>query len=110
MADEMDIVVEADGTVRFVYDDALAEVFEGEQQETRRASHVEPHPARPGWLADMRPSGGPVLGRGWQRTPEAIAWSLANEGSDGIASLPPFQTRQEALAAEREWLRRERGL
>lgn len=110
MEDELDIIIEENGDIRFVYSDALAEVFAGEEQTTVRASHVEPHPTRPGWLADMRPSGGPVLGRGWVRTPEAIAWSLAHEGNDGVASLPPFPTRADALAAEREWLRREKGL
>ena len=44
---------------------------------TVRASHVEPHPAG-GWTADLKPSGGPVLG--------------------------PFPLRSDALAAEREWL------
>jgi hypothetical protein len=44
-----------------------------------RASHVEPD-SDGKWCADMGPSVGPVLG--------------------------PFVTRREALAAEREWLRR----
>jgi hypothetical protein len=109
MTDEIDLLVDADG-VHFIHDDRLVDVFDGEPQRTVRASHVEPHPTRPGWLADMRPSGGPVLGHGWERTPEAIDWSLRHHGNDGVASLPPFRTRQEALDAERAWLRRERGL
>ena len=75
-----------DGTVQFVYSDELATVFNGEQQETKRASHVEPvaYGNGCGWVADMKPSEGPVLG--------------------------PFKTRAEALAAERAWLRENRGL
>ena len=108
--EDYDIIVTEGGDLQFVYADELAEVFAGEQQQTRRASHVEPHPTRNGWLADMRPSGGPVLGCGWQRTQEAIDWSLQHDGNDGVQSLPPFPTRAEALAAECEWLREERGL
>lgn len=96
-SDELDILIEADGTVRFVYDDRLAEVFEGEEATTVRASHVEPH--GDGWTADMRPSGGPVL--------------FANGAWDGGTwdhVAEPFKTRQQALDAEREWLRREKGL
>lgn len=110
MADEFDILIGEAGDVSFVYSDDLAEVFAGEPQTTTRASHVEPHPTRPGWLADMRPSGGPVLGRGWERAQVSIAWSLEHEGADGIASLPPFETRQAALDAERQWLREHKGL
>ena len=91
----MDLVIEADGTVRFVYSDALAEVFAGEQLETTRASHVEPHPAG-GWYADMAPVGGPVLGDGTI--------------SVTIGAARPFATRQAALDAERAWLREFRGL
>ena len=104
-----DIVINEDGTIQFVYDDELAAVFDGEEQTTTRASHVEPagdlcphcgtvarrfadcahaHVTR-GWLADMRPSGGPVL-----------------VDADGEG----FKTRAAALAAEREWLRKEKGL
>ena len=95
---EFDVMVEADGTIRFVYSDDLAEAFEGESQETRRASLVEPFngPAGPGWTADMSPSGGPVL--------------FDREGSRGRILARPFRTRAEALAAERNWLRQECGL
>jgi hypothetical protein len=99
------------GEAKAVYADELSPVLQEMGAMTvKRASHVEPHPTRPGWLADMRPSGGPVLGRGWERTPEAIAWSLEHEGNDGVPSLPPFTTRQEALDAERQWLRDHAGL
>jgi hypothetical protein len=110
MDEDYDLLIEEDGTIRYVYADDLAEAFEGEETTTIRASHVEPHPARAGWLADMRPSGGPVLGRGWERTPKAMEWSRRHEGNDGVVSLPPFPTRAEALAAERAWLRKEKGL
>lgn len=112
MSDEHDILIDETG-VHFVYDDALAEVFSDEpQQTTRRASHVEPardycaecrkrrdesrrdgtcqcfvlrNVFAPGWwVADMSPSGGPLLGA--------------------------FPTRQAALDAERAWLREHKGL
>lgn len=75
-----------DGVVTYVYDDALVGLGEALGVATvTRASHVEPAPG-PGvaWTADMAPSGGPVLG--------------------------PFPTRAEALAAERAWLTKHRGL
>lgn len=95
MTDEHDILIEADGTIRYVYSDILADVFAGEGLTTRRASHVEPGPLG-GWVADMSPSDGPFVGaRG-----------------TGVSSyeVAPFRTRQAALDAEREWLRLERGL
>lgn len=92
-----DILIEPDGGVRFVYSDTLAEVFDGDAQETRRASHVEPATSigwdADGWIADMRPSGGPLL------------------VADVIGGVKqPFRTRQAALDAERVWLRKEQGL
>lgn len=93
MDKELDLVVETDGTVRFVYDDDLAAAFAGEELHTVRASHVEPAAdfgiAGGGWIADMRPSGGPLL---------------------GAADLGGFPTRQAALDAERRWLREHKGL
>jgi len=77
MADDREIIVNEDGSVSFIYDDALAEAFSGDESETRRASHVEP--VRHGWTADMAPIGGPVLG--------------------------PFTTRQAALDAEVAWIK-----
>jgi hypothetical protein len=86
-----DILIDEQGNIRFIYSDELATVFEGQPQSTKRASHVEPatYPLNnpTGWVADMRPSGGPVIGQ-----------------------LSPFRTRAEALASEREWLRKHQGL
>lgn len=72
-----EIVIDPDGTTRFIYSDALAPLLEQGAATIRRASHVEPDGG--GWYADMRPSSGPVLG--------------------------PFRLRQQALDAEVEWLR-----
>lgn len=72
------------GTVEFVHDDKLTSVMKPlGTVEIRRASHVEPTTDGE-WTADMSPSGGPTLG--------------------------PFPTRTEALAAERQWLRDNKGL
>jgi hypothetical protein len=76
MTSEMELVVDAGGSVRCIYDEALDLRELGKLQITR-ASHVEPDAAGY-WWADMRPVVGPVMG--------------------------PFGTRSEALAAERAWL------
>lgn len=90
MEDELSILIDSDGTIRHVYDDRLAPLLvDVGVKTTVRASHVEPH--GDGWIADMGPSGGPVL----------------FFDDDGCV---PFETRQAALDAEREWLRREKGL
>lgn len=79
--DEIVIRFEADGSFEAVYDDALADVLPAIGPcVTVRASHVEP--AGAGWTAAM--VDGPVLG--------------------------PFALRAEALAAERGWLRANRGI
>ena len=76
MTSEMELVVDAGGDVRCIYDEAL-DLRELGQLQITRASHVEPD--RDGfWWADMGPSGGPVL------------W--------------PYCSRSEGLGAEREWL------
>jgi len=72
-----------DGHLRFVYDDAVAELLDEGTVAVCRVSHVEPAEGG-GWTADMSPVDGPVLG--------------------------PFQLRQQALDAERAWLTKERGL
>lgn len=73
----MKIDVKEDGTVSFVYDDALLPLLSMGKSEIKRASHVEPtEDGR--WTADLSPSGGPVLG--------------------------PFNTRAEALREEKKWL------
>lgn len=76
MTSAMELVVDAGGDVRCIYDEVL-DLREIGTLKITRASHVEPD--RDGfWWADMGPSGGPVLG--------------------------PFRNRTEALGAEREWL------
>lgn len=72
----MDIVIHADGIVRFVYDETLDLATLG-SLDIRRASHVEPTDDGR-WTADLSPVEGPSLG--------------------------PFSTRSEALLAEQEWL------
>lgn len=88
-----DVLVEPDGTVKFIHDTTLASVFAGEAKRTVRVSEVEPASlygiAGDGWVADMRKSGGPII--------------TAKCGNG-------FPTREEALDAERKWLRDEWGL
>ena len=72
----MELIVDAGGDVRCIYDEALDLRALGKLQITR-ASHVEPD-SDGNWWADMGPVGGPVLG--------------------------PFESRSEALRAERGWL------
>ena len=76
MTNEMDLVVDACGEIRCIYDEALDLREIGKLQITR-ASHVEPD-AEGNWWADMGPVDGPLLG--------------------------PYGSRSEALGAEREWL------
>jgi hypothetical protein len=80
MAKEIQIVIK-DGVVRFIHNDDLAETLVPAlgTAKTRRASHVEPA-ADGSWTADLTPVNGPVLG--------------------------PFQRRDEALAAEVEYIQR----
>jgi hypothetical protein len=72
----MELVVGAGGDIRCIYDEAL-DLREIGQLQITRASHVEPDQDG-NWWADMGPSGGPMLG--------------------------PFDSRSEALVAERGWL------
>jgi hypothetical protein len=78
MTNEMELVVDAGGDVRCIYEEALDLRQLGKLQITR-ASHVEPD-AEGLWWADMEPVDGPVLG--------------------------PFGSRSDALEAERGWLTR----
>ena len=73
----MELVVQADGSLRCLYDETLG-LWPLGQVSIRRASHVEPTDQGQ-WQADLSPVGGPVLG--------------------------PFTLRSEALAAEVHWLR-----
>lgn len=73
----MDIIIEADGNARLIYDESI-DLHTIGQVEIRRGSHVEPT-AGGQWMADLSPVDGPVLG--------------------------PYRSRTEALAAEVKWLR-----
>ena len=73
----MELIVQADGSLRCLYDEAVDLSAFG-QVTIRRASYVEPTDQGQ-WQADLSPVGGPVLG--------------------------PFTLRSEALAAEVDWLR-----
>jgi hypothetical protein len=76
MSSEMELVVDAGGSVRCIYDEAL-DLREIGTLKITRASHVEPD--RDGyWWADMGPVDGPILG--------------------------PYGNRSDALQAERGWL------
>lgn len=72
----MQLVILPSGTARCLYDEAIDLSVLGQPAITR-ASHVEPD-SRGGWLADLSPVGGPLLG--------------------------PFPQRSAALAAEQAWL------
>ena len=77
------IVVKRGGDLNFIYTDRLRRLMHEGDATTKRASHVEPGDPSNGqnplqWYADLTPSNGPVLGG--------------------------FETRQEALGAEVEWL------
>ena len=74
--DTQELFVSPDGTARGLYGELIDAGDIGEQT-VARASHVEPADGG-GWTADLKPSGGPVLG--------------------------PYPLRSDALAAERAWL------
>lgn len=73
----MEIVISSSGQIRCIYSDAVPLAGLGNISITR-ASHVEPDSFGQ-WLADLSPSGGPMLG--------------------------PFAVRADALTAEINWLR-----
>lgn len=78
----MKVIIEANGTLRHIYSDDLAEMDASlGTATTKRASDVEPAASGDiGWTAHMGRVGGPSLG--------------------------PFATRAEALANEVDWLER----
>mgnify|MGYP001610168114 CR=1 FL=1 len=69
------IRVAPDGTLQFIWDDALSGLRDAGRATIRRASDIEPDD-RGMWVADM--------------------------GRVGMPPLGPFSMRQDALAAERE--------
>jgi hypothetical protein len=72
----MQLLIQADGTIRCLYDEAI-DLSPLGTVSIARASHVEPT-ATGQWVADLAPVNGPVLG--------------------------PYLLRSQALAAEAEWL------
>ena len=72
----MQIVIEPSGNARCIYDETIS-LHQLGRIKIRRGSHVEPIQGGQ-WIADMKPTDGPILG--------------------------PFSTRSQALAAERRWL------
>jgi hypothetical protein len=55
--------ISTDGVVRTIYNDAVVDLLQKMgKAKIKRASHVEPNPNGDGWIADMLPVGGPVLG------------------------------------------------
>ena len=111
MSDKEHVIRIEGGTASFVYSDALAPLLEQGQATVTRASHGEPHPTRPGWLVDMRPSGGTVFGKDGPLTGSYLWRETPGENPlMRYRDLEPFALRDDALAAEREWLRKEKGL
>ena len=74
----MDLIVSGTGEVRCIYSDLLPLSHLGKPS-ISRASHVEPDSVGQ-WMADLSPVDGPLLG--------------------------PFEFRNDALAAEIDWLRK----
>ena len=72
----MDLVIETDGTLRYLYEEALNLTSLGAVR-IERGSHVEPDD-QGRWFADLSPVDGPLLG--------------------------PFFNRSDALDAEARWL------
>jgi len=76
--DPIDIVIDASGIVRMIYDESIDANAIG-RVEIHRGSHVEPT-SEGQWTADLSPVGGPTLG--------------------------PYPLRSDALGAEVAWLSR----
>jgi hypothetical protein len=82
----MRLVIDAQATVRGLYDEAFDLSPLGELS-IRRASHVEPDAAGR-WWADLSPSGGPKLGP-FARRSEAIAAEMAWIEAHALSPNPP---------------------
>jgi hypothetical protein len=101
MAQDFEIFVDPDGTIEHVYSDDLADLLTGEGEvEVTRASHVEPSPRGHGWLADMRPLGGPIIGADGA----VVCGTSADDTLIGMLAVEAFPTRQAALDAETAWI------
>ena len=74
----MELVVSAQGQVRYVYDETLDLSALGRPVITR-ASHVEPD-ERGGWFADLAPVAGPRLGPFPRRSEALAAYWLSRAG------------------------------
>jgi len=72
----IELMIDPSGRVSAIWDDALAELAKLGECRVERASHVEWDGT--GWRADLSPVGGPMLGS--------------------------YRRRQDALAAEHDWL------
>ena len=73
----MNVTVNTDGSLDFIYNDQLQPLLDLGKSTVRRASNVEPTEDGE-WTADLAPVSGPVLG--------------------------PFSLRSDALSAEVHWL------
>ena len=75
---EFKIAIGPDGQLTAIYSDSLADLCEAGSAVVVRVSHVEPDPNGPGWIADLGPINGPMLG--------------------------PYRLREDALKAEMRFL------
>lgn len=83
---EQTIIIAADGSVRFIYDDATMEALSDlGTPDIKRASHVEPT-ANGEWTADMTPVNGPTLGPYVKRS-DALAAEHAYLLNNGIPAV-----------------------
>lgn len=102
------------GEASAIYSDDLAPVMQELGAVTvTRASHVEPHPTRAGWVADMTPSDGRILGSNGSMLALGdvhINIDVTPQTRHLWDALDPFTTREAALEAERAWLATEKGL
>lgn len=91
MKDSFVIDVAPDGTMRMIYDDALADLLSQGIATITRASHVEPTPSGK-WIADMTPA------------IKQLNLDCACDACNVNPILGPFDLRQQALDAEHAWL------